>query len=430
MLVCLVMASTISAFSSKLPSAGFAHTYNTHAYGSGAGFVSGWLLLLVYGVVGAMLFSAMGGFGSAFLDSQLHWNVPWWLITPVMMLVVWYIGTRGIGSSVKTALIFLVLELGVILALFAMIIGRGGDSGNNLSAFSPANSLTGVGGIGFGMLWGIMMFVGFESAGTLGEEARNPRRSVPRALFTAVILVGVIYVISGYAVSIGFGQAHVDALSSDQNPLTTLSDRYWGKELAWLLTLTVLNSQFANALSGSNAAVRIIFALGREGILSRRFGVTNKSDSPVVAWTGYIMFSAVLSFALGSVIGPLGVYSFLGSALGLGIIVLYISMNIGLIRYFWARHRDEFSILRHGVLPVIGSVLLLLPIYGQLWPIPDWPYNLVPYILVAWILVGCGYFLYLRKAKPAVIQRMGRVWEPDATGGSDVREPSGAPSAS
>jgi amino acid transporter len=430
MLVCLVMASTISAFSSKLPSAGFAYTYNTHAYGSGAGFVSGWLLLLVYGVVGAMLFSAMGGFGSEFLDKQFHWNVPWWVITPIMMLVVWYIGSRGISSSVKTALIFLVLELGVVLVLFATIIGRGGDSGNSLSSFSPSNSLTGVGGIGFGMLWGIMMFVGFESAGTLGEEARDPRRSVPRALFTAVILVGIVYVISGYAASIGFGQSHVDALSSDQNPLTTLSDRYWGKDLAWLLTLTVLNSQFANALSGSNAAVRIIFSLGREGILSRRIGVTNRSDSPVAAWTAYILFSAVLSFALGSAIGPLGVYSFLGSALGLGIIVLYISMNIGLVRYFWTRHRHEFSVIRHGVLPVIGSILLLLPIYGQLWPIPDWPYNLVPYILVAWTLVGCGYFLYLRKTKPAVVEGMGRVWEPDPTDGSDVSEASGARSES
>jgi amino acid transporter len=253
---------------------------------------------------------------------------------------------------------------------------------------------------------------------------------VPRALFTAVILVGIVYVISGYAASIGFGQSHVDALSSDQNPLTTLSDRYWGKDLAWLLTLTVLNSQFANALSGSNAAVRIIFSLGREGILSRRIGVTNRSDSPVAAWTAYILFSAVLSFALGSAIGPLGVYSFLGSALGLGIIVLYISMNIGLVRYFWTRHRHEFSVIRHGVLPVIGSILLLLPIYGQLWPIPDWPYNLVPYILVAWTLVGCGYFLYLRKTKPAVVEGMGRVWEPDPTDGSDVSEASGARSES
>jgi hypothetical protein len=127
-----------------------------------------------------------------------------------------------------------------------------------------------------------------------------------------------------------------------------------------------------------------------------------------------------VSFALGSAIGPLGVYSFLGSALGLGIIVLYISMNIGLIRYFWTRHRDEFSVIRHGVLPVIGSILLLLPIYGQLLPVPAWPYNLVPYILVVWTLAGCGYFLYLRKARPIVVEGMGRVWEPDMTDASDV----------
>jgi hypothetical protein len=87
-------------------------------------------------------------------------------------------------------------------------------------------------------------------------------------------------------------------------------------------------------------------------------------------------------------------------------------MNIGLIRYFWRQHRDEFSFLRHGVLPVAGSLLMLLPIYGLLWPVPDAPYNLVPYLLLAWALLGIGYFAYVRRNKPAVVEAMGRVWEP------------------
>ena len=427
LLACLILASTIGAFSSKLPSAGFAYTFNTHAFGNGAGFLSGWLLAFAYASIGPILFTAMGAFGSQFLKDQFHWNVPWWIISAFLIAVIWFIGSRGVSRSTKTAMIFLVLELSVILALIFTVIGKGGASGNSLSAFNPAHSLTGVSGIGFGMLWGILMFVGFESAGTLGEETRNPRRSVPIALFAAVIMVGLVYVLSGYAAAIGFGANHAHELAGDASPWTTLVDSYWGKNLGWLFVLTVLNSQFANALSGSNAAVRIVFALGREGILPRRLGTTDKADNPMAAWAAYTIMSAVITFGLGLAMGPLNAYAFLGSILGLGIIVIYILMNIGLTRYFWRKHRSEFSVVRHGILPTVGSLLMLLPIYGQLVPVPAWPYRLVPYLLVAWVVIGVGYFLLLRRRDPQVIDAMGAVWEPDVRSGEASEDaPSGS----
>ncbi len=413
MLVCLIVAYTIGSFSSKLPSAGFAHTFNTAAFGKGAGFISGWILLISYGCVGAMLFSAFGAFGSDFLETQFGWNVPWWVLSALIMVAVGLIGSAGISSSVKTSLIFLVLELGIIVALFVTITGEGGAEGNSLAPFNPANSLTGISGIGFGMLWGILMFVGFESAGTLGEETRDPRRGVPRALFIAVILVGIVYVFAGYAAAIGFGAGDVDSLAADASPWTTLSDGYWGANVAWLFVLTVLNSQFANALAGSSAGVRTIFALGRERILHGKLGTTNRKDSPVAAWAAYMLLSAVLTFGLGALITPLSVYGFLGSLLALGIVILYIMMNVGLGRYYRQNFPEEYSVVRHAVLPAIGSVLMLLPIYGLLWPIPDWPFSLVPYILLLWVAGGAAYFFYLRKNHPERIDAMGRVWEPD-----------------
>jgi amino acid transporter len=413
MLVCLIVAYTIGSFSRRLPSAGFAHTFNTAAYGKGTGFVSGWILLISYGSVGSMLFAAFGAFGSDFLKTEFGWNVPWWIISALIMIAVGLIGAAGISSSVKTSLIFLVLELGIILALFVTITGKGGAEGNSFAPFAPQNSLTGLSGIGFGMLWGILMFVGFESAGTLGEETQDPRRGVPRALFIAVIAVGIVYVFSGYAAAIGYGQSHVNDLAGDATPWTTLSNTYWGTNVAWLFALTVLNSQFANALAGSSAGVRTIFALGRERILHPRLGTTNRKDSPVAAWAAYIGFSAVITFVLGGLITPLSLYGFLGSLLALGIVILYILMNLGLPLYYRRQFPGEFSLFRHVILPVIGSVLLLLPIYGLLWPIPDWPFNLVPYILLVWVAGGVGYFLYLRSRHPERIEAMGRIWEPD-----------------
>lgn len=428
MLVCLITASTIGAFTSKLPSAGFAFTFNTHALGKGTGFVSGWLLGISYAAVGPMLFAAIGSFGSSFVEVQFHWHVPWWVISGVMMLIIWFIGSRGVTSSVKTALVFLTLEVVILLLLFATIVFKGGAEGNSIQPFNPGNSLHGVNGIGLGVLWGILMFVGFESAGTLSEETRDARRNVQRALFAAVIMVGLVYVLSGYAAAIGFGKSHSNALASDASPWTTLTDTYWGKDLAWLFTLTVLNSQFANALSGSTAAVRIIFAMGREGVIGRVLGRTNGHDSPGVAWAAYVGFSALVTYGAGAAMGPLGVYAFMGSFLGLGIIIIYIMMNVGLTSYFWRKHRGEFNWLRHGILPSIGSLLMLLPIYGLVWPVPNWPYSLVPYLLAIWIIVGVVYFAAMRSRNPRVVAAMGRVWESesptdDSTAVSDSTAP-------
>jgi amino acid transporter len=414
LIVCFALASTIASFSRSMPTAGLAYTFNTRAFGRGAGFVSGWVLGFAYLMVGPMLVAAMGSFGTEFLDQQLHISgVPWWVVSAVIVAIIFAIGRSGVQRSVQTALIFLLLEVTVMLALFGTVLGDGGKEGLSLAPFDPGNSLDGISGLGYGMLWGILMFVGFESAGTLGEETRDPRRGVPRALFIAVILVGIVYVFSGYAAAIGFGAGHVDALAADASPWTTLSNRYWGPNVAWLFLLTVLNSQFANALAGSTAGVRTIFALGRERILHRALGTTNHRDSPVAAWGAYVLFSAVLTFGLGALITPLGVYGFLGSLLALGIVILYIMMNIGLGRYYRRNFPEEYSAFRHVVLPAIGSVLMLLPIYGLLWPIPDWPYNLVPYILLIWVVGGAAYFLYLRRNHPERIEAMGRVWEPD-----------------
>ena len=76
-------------------------------------------------------------------------------------------------------------------------------------------------------------------------------------------------------------------------------------------------------------------------------------------------------------------------------------------------HAQEFSIVRHGVFPVIASLLLLLPIYAQVWPVPAYPINLVPYILVAWVVIGVVYMYYITRQRPDVLDAMGRVWVDD-----------------
>jgi amino acid transporter len=414
LIICVLVASSIAAFAQKIPTAGFAYTFNTYGFGKRGGFISGWILAFAYGMVGPMLFAGIGAFTAQFVQTQFGPNMPWWLFTMVYVVVVWGIGALGINRSAETALIFLVLELGVMVTLFLTILGHGGAQGLTAAPLNPANSLHGISGLGIGLLWGILNFVGFESAATLGEETRAPRRSIPLALFTAVGVIGVYFVLSSYTVAVGFGQSHTAALVKDSTPWSTLANRYWGSGLAWILSITVLNSIFANLISGCNAAVRVIFAMGREGIFTRFLGRTTAEGTPLAALTAYMAFSLVLSVAGGLLWGPFGAYAFYGTILGLGIVIVYILINLALVAFYRRDYPTEFSVLRHGVLPVIGSVLMLLPIYGLLWPVPAYPNNLVPYIVAAWVVLGGIYLAVISSRRPEVLDAMGRAMGEEA----------------
>ena len=419
LVVCLMVASTIANFARKLPAAGFAYTFNTQGLGKRAGFISGWILAFSYGMVGPMIFPALGAFSSDFLKSQFNLSVPWWILMILFVAVIWVIIANGVSVTASIALVFLVIEVGVFVLLGLTILAKGGAQGLSLGPFNPGNSLNGVSGLGIGVLWGILAFVGFESAGTLGEETAESRRNIPRALYAAAGIIGLFYVFVMYAAVIGYGQSHIKDLVNDSTPWFTLVKRYWGTGVSWILALTVINSSFANMIAGSNAAIRVVFALGRESIFPSMLGRTDRKGTPVTATSAYMILSLVLGLGMGLLAGPFGAFGFFGTILGLGIVLTWILLNISLIVFYRRRYPEEFSLLRHGVFPVVASVLMLLPLYGQLWPIPAFPNNLVPYIVLAWVVIGFAYVITIERNRPAVFSGMGRVWAED----SGVLEP-------
>jgi amino acid transporter len=415
LLICLALAFTIGSFSRRMPTAGFAYTFNTAAFGRAGGFISGWTLAFAYLAVGPMLFAALGSFGHSWLETNLSIDIPWWLLSLVVIGLVFTIGSRGLDRSAETAIVFLAIEVTVMTVLCITILVNAHHL--SLAPFAPSSSLHGFTGIRFGMLWGVLMFVGFEMAATLGEETHDPRRGVPRALFIAVGTIGVFYVLASYCAAVGFGAgAGSRAFATNAAPWTTLADNNWGTSLAWIMTLVVIFSQFANSVAGSNGAVRILFSLGRERLLPSQLARTNASGSPIGAWTFFIALSTLITLALGFAMGPLNVYDWMGTLLGLGICLVYIAVNLALVVWMWRFSRQSFSWWKHGLIPIVASLLLTQPIWGQLHPYPPYPFSLVPPLLLTWIVGGIAYFLYLRSRAPHVIKGMGHVWvdAPDA----------------
>jgi amino acid transporter len=411
---CLLIAQAIAEFSRKIPTSGMAYTFATLTFGPRAGFMTGWTLLAGYVPIFSLLSAAMGFLSEQFVKTYFHWTIPWWIFTILSILAVMFICNSGVSRSARVILGFLAFEVTIFTALFITIVVKGGAHGNTLAPFSPTESITGLTGIGYGILWGYWMFFGFEAAGTLGEETENPRRNVPRALFLAVLAIGAFYILSAYAGAIGFG-IHSNAFTTQTSPWDVLSRMYWGTHIGWLVLLTVINSTFAIMMSAFNATVRILYSMGREKILPSALGTTDSaSQVPKRAGIYYALGTLVVVLVAGLAWGPINYWLFAGVLGAIGLIVAYIVINVSVIFYYRRNHPSEFSWWRHGLLPGLGAVIALLPLYGAVWPVPPFPMNLEPYAFIVWMVVGAAYLAYAVRYRPHVLEGMGRVFAPEA----------------
>jgi amino acid transporter len=404
----LIVANGVAEMARELPSAGAFYTYVSRGIGPRSGFVTGILMFLAYALLVPAELALIGVYSHDILDGY-GISVPWPVISLVFAALMLTLSWRGIAGSLKTALTLFALEVGVIVLLSLVILAKGGADGLSATPLLPSSSPDGLSGIALGMVFGVLSFVGFESAATLGEEVRDPRRHVPRGIFGAVLLVGVIYLFTTYAEMVGFGVHHVDALTGDTAPFTTLASTYapW---LKLLVGLAGVSSIFAVTMNSHNGIARILFAMGREHMLPRRLAsVHPEHGTPSAAIVANTVFAVVVTLVVGAWVGPFNAYAYLGSLLTLAIIPVYILTNAACIRFFATIARDRRDVLKHVVLPALGMLVMLIPIYGLLWPVPAAPYNVFPYVVVLAIVASAAVAWLIGRSRPDVLARAGGV---------------------
>ena len=400
MIVCLFTGNTLIQFARQLPSSGSFYTFTSRGLGSGAGFFTGWLFFGAYAALSAGLFGANGFFAQNYVEATFHTNLPWWLYGAFFTAIVFMLSYRSIKSSVRVDLALLIVEVVVFLVLATIAIIKAGH-GNSLVGFTPAGSHHGLSGIGLGVVFGILSFIGFDAAATLGEESRNPKRTIPLAVGGAVLLVGLFYVFVMYGLVAGYHLNSASGLKSfvtDPTPFVTLAHRYapWLVELVDLCAIAGLFSAF---LALQNTTIRVIFSMGREGALPPFLGVVHpKYHSPHRAIYALTIFTVVTALPIGVWLGPgpTGLYGFTGSIGTVGVVIVYMLCNLALIRYFY--HHKNFNVILHVVFPILGIVGLIYPLWETVIPGQAFPYNLVPYIVGLYILWGLGTYVYLRRS--------------------------------
>ncbi|MEA2609672.1 MAG: hypothetical protein QOJ75_1915 [Chloroflexota bacterium] len=427
LVACLFTAYSIGQLAAHLPSAGGMYTYVSRGLGSFAGWLMAWAFTLAEPVVPAALFASFGLFGAAFITTLTGYsNDLLWLPLAVLCgLVVWWLTYRGVSLSTRVGIALGTIEIAIFVVVSALLVINAGGR-NTASVFIPAdgNYLPAF----RGMVFCLLAFVGFEAAAPLGEETRDPKRTIPRAVLLSCVLIGVFYVFCYYAATVFFGP---DRMASDflgfnnADPWGGMAEQVLPGIGSLLVTFAILNSSLANANSGATASTRSIFSLGRSGLLPGWLAAVHPIHrTPVNAVHAQGVLGIALAVGLGLVFkdvstgGPLTTYIFIGYALGLLFAGMYIAINVAAIGFFLGERRADFNPLKHLVIPLLG-VLAMIPAFISVLggitiplldvPIPPLtePYSFIPPLVAIWMIAGIVLYFLLRARSPEAIGRLG-----------------------
>ena len=238
-------------------------------------------------------------------------------------------------------------------------------------------------------------FVGFESATTLGEEAREPLKTIPRAVIQVAILAGVFFVLCAYSEVLGF-HGDSSALSTSTSPLHDLSHKAGVSPLGTAIDIGAFVSMFACTLACTTASARVMLRMGHSGLLPDLFGRTHKRyGTPVagVALTSIAMFLATVALAIKGVAG-FDMYGWLGAISVFGFLTAYalVAVSLPFAKKALGQHSQLYTAISwFTVLVILGGVV------GSVYPLPQAPALWFPYIYLAYMALGMAWFLIRRK---------------------------------
>ncbi len=396
--IALVSYSFIE-FSRQYAHAGSVYAFNGMALGARFGFLSGWALLFTYVAFTGASMAEVGAFFQTFLG-LLGVQVPWIIPAVVAGALIWWLAFREIRLSTRVTMVFEGISILLILVLAAVILGRGGAHGLSLQPFSVGKA--GFSAVALASVFAFLSFAGFEGAATLGEETSNPKRSIPRAIASAVFFTGAFYLVISYTQSEGFGLtgAGVKAFASSTAPLGDLARTYIGATMAAVIMFGATISAFSSALGTASAGSRILFALGRDGFISPSLGKAHpKHASPYVALAAVMVIAFVCNIVLISQIGT-NVFGWLGTIGVLSLLLVYLVTQVSAIKLFSSIGR--WKGLQFAI-PIVAIVLLAYTLWANVYPVPAAPFNYFPYVVLVWIVIG----LIVVLASPSLARTIG-----------------------
>lgn len=395
------LAFVVAEFTRIEPSAGSFITYVETSFGPRAGVLVAWLIAVGFTVAIAGVFTMSGGMITLTLDHYTSWHPSWLPFALVASAAALALTLRGASLSTNAIGLAMVVQVLVMLAVCLVVLV---EQSGHLSAapFSWSHLHRGLTGLSAGFPLALYMFIGWENAPALAEETRNPRRTIPTAMYVGLAFTTALFVLFAYTTISGFNY-DTASIGSASVPFLEMSDHYLGDAalLAWLVGIL---SVLTTLVAAVNSQARVLFDGGRSRLLPSWLGRSRPpGETPVnavllmtVCGLGIVVIWWLCHAArlVGGANDPVRLYAESGTMGTILILFVYVLTAFSLPVFIWRRHRASFSPLRHVVAPALGAMVLVIPFVELFAPGQPAPYDVFPYLALA-TLVASAFIAWL-----------------------------------
>jgi amino acid transporter len=402
----------VAQYAKRIHAAGSLYDYVSNGLGSTIGAASGWLyyggtIILTVGL-GVLL----GGYvhDNLLPGLEIDLDLPIWLWDAILTALLFVVLYFGVAISTRVQLTLALISIAVVTIFMITVIADLGGDNDIAKAFDPSPA-GGFSGILFGVLYGVLIFVGFETAANLAEETAEPKRSIPRAVLGAVVLVSIFYLIASYTEVAGFG-FDLSVITSPEvagAPLFALGapgspsgSEFWLK----ILLVVVFFDMLAVYVGAAVASTRGVFAMARDRRLPASLAtVSERYGTPAGAIALLIVLQALLIvasekwnslFALPELPHYFSLFVWCATFGGFALLVVYLLMSIGSL----VGLRDDPGYGAIVVSSILGIAITGAAIWGSFYKVPS-PTILAPIYALIWAGLGLVYMLIVKGRPPA-----------------------------
>ena len=360
--VLLLFAVGFCAMSPHVPDAGAFFTYVRHGLGRPLGMGAAFLALATYTAVQLAVYGYIGAAIDELVTSYGGPSVPWWAWTIAVIAVVAVLGYRHIELSSRVLGVLLLAEIAIVVVLDVVVILAGGSpEGLSTAVFDPGQIFSGA--VGIAIMFAIASFIGFEATAVFRDEARDPQRTIPRATYLALVIIGVFYAVSSWAIVSAWGDeaAVAEAGANPGTFLVSTATNWLGPVGGHIVTVLLVTSLFAAILAFHNVAARYWYALGGHRAVPAACGRTHQSHgSPHIAsltQTGISLLFIVV-FAVAGLDPVAQVFAWMAGTATLGVLVLMVMTCLAVLVFF-ARSGVDRRVWNTRIAPLLGLLGLL-----------------------------------------------------------------------
>ncbi|WP_442816442.1 APC family permease [Streptomyces sp. NBC_01304] len=421
LVACLFTASCVGELARQLPAAGSTATYAAQGLHPTVGFLVGWGYVFVEALVPALLLLQLG-FTTAGTLHQEWSGYPadlWWPWSLAGAVIIAMAGWFGVRASARFGTVLGVFEVLVFLVFAVMLISQAGGD-NTLSVFGTshtAEGYEGIGGVFAGSVYTVLAFAGFEAAAPLAEETKDPRRTVRRAVLGAALAIGLVYVVTTYAMAVylgpdEFGKFGASGAASWDGVARASFGAFWV-----LVFFAVVNSTLANANACANVSTRTAFAFGRIGVFPAALARLHpRHRSPAVGVAVQFVVAVGACLGLGLAYDPVTAFLLLATVIVTVVIGVYIVTNLACAAYFLRRRRELLSPVRHLLFPLLGIAAFVpalltaagLPVFDFVTELTE-PVSYAGPVVGVWMALGAVVLLVLLRRHPERVADTARV---------------------